>query len=125
MATVKRTAPQEHPFEPTDAQLAAAVIMGTGKTDYMGVGIQTTHRFRLLDFFAIENMATKAGLRRAEMINLVVAAGLCAIRDALPSEHDFRYITPEQVERMDKLYPGTAQTARAIAASNHSNTKEN
>lgn len=111
--------PDIEQFEPTQAQEAAAVIMRTGRTDYIGVAIQTTHRFRLMEFFAIENMAEAAGISRAEMINLVIASGLEAIRNALPKdvlerEQDFRRITPKQMIRMDKLYPGTLQAINSL-----------
>ncbi len=96
--------------EPTQAHVIAGMLMGTATTDMMGATLQRSHRFLAPHLFEMENMATKTKLPTSTLINLVVEAGLEAIRAHLPDElrRELSTQTPEQTKRFVTASPHIA-----------------
>lgn len=122
---MKSTNMRQPAAEPTNAQVLASVIMGTGKTDFVGATLQRSHRFFAHHLFQMENMADKAGLPTSTLINLVVEAGLEAVRAHLPDEirRDLSTQTPEQTKRFVTAYPHIAGVVEQLSGQGRAQEK--
>jgi hypothetical protein len=84
-------------------------ILGNGTISRVrGASLQRSLRIFTPHLFEIENMAARANHTVASMINLVLMAGIEAIRADLPEDvcDDLRHSTPEQTKRLFDKHPG-------------------
>jgi hypothetical protein len=71
-------------YEPTEAEMLASIVAGTGRTSYIGAAVQRSHRFPYLLFIQIENMAKVADAPVSAIINQLIACGLESVKKELP-----------------------------------------
>jgi hypothetical protein len=72
--------------EPSKAEMLAALVAGTADESYSTVSIQRSHRFPLLLFIQIENLAKQANVPVSVIINELIECGLEALREELPED---------------------------------------
>src|SRR5450759_5956703 len=71
-------------YEPSEAQMLASIVTGTGNASYVGVAVQRSHRFPYHLFIQIENMAKIADSSVSAIINQLIECGLESVKKELP-----------------------------------------
>ena len=87
--------------EPSEAQMLASIVTGTGKAGYVGAAVQRSHRFPYHLFIQIENMAKIAGSPVSAIINQLIECGLESVKKELPQNivKQLTHISENPLER--------------------------
>lgn len=91
-------------YEPTKAEMLAALVIGNADMEQMGATVQRSHRFPLHLFIQIENMAKVAKVPVSVIVNELLDCGLDSVRQKLPEEilKQLNITTKNQVDRPTK-----------------------
>lgn len=73
--------------EPTPAQQAAAIVRKTEVSEYAGLTVPRSHRFRLPNHDRVLALAEAGGVPFSHMLEEVIEAGLHAIEQELGKRH--------------------------------------
>lgn len=73
--------------DPTPAQATAAIVRRKGQSEYAGMTVPRSHRFRLHNHDRILALAEAAGVPFSHMLEEVLEAGLHAIEQELGEDH--------------------------------------
>ena len=87
--------------EPSKAEMLASLVTGHGDTAYTMVSVQRSHRFPVLMFAQIENLAKMGGVPVSMIINELLDCGLDALKAELSDEEiaNVTLLSQEQVDR--------------------------
>lgn len=77
---------QKSLHDPSEAEMAAAVIVGTGTSTTVGILVPFSVRLPSFQVAQLDAIAIHTGRSRNYVLNMVVRAGLSAINEYLPSE---------------------------------------
>ncbi len=69
--------------EPTDAEVLAAVLMGTATSQVMAALLPLSARIPCYQLWQLDAMATKAGKSRSAILSAVLDVGFSAVREHL------------------------------------------
>jgi len=89
-------------YEPTKAEMLAALVTGNTEMTQKMATVQRSHRFPTHLFIQIENMARVAGVPVSVIINELIDCGLEAVRQELPEDivGQLTCVTNDQMERL-------------------------
>ena len=87
--------------EPSEAQILASILTGSGSTSYVGAAVQRSHRFPYHLFIQIENMAKVADASVSAIINQLIECGLESVKKELPQNivKQLIHISDDPIER--------------------------
>ena len=94
----------EQDYEPTKAEMLAALVSGNVNMSGADATIQRSHRFPVHLFIQIENMSRAAEVPVSVIINQLLECGLEAVRQELPEQilRQLNIVSKEQMERPTK-----------------------
>lgn len=108
-------------YEPTKAEMLAALVTRQGQHSYAMATVQRSHRFPMHVFVQIENLAKHADVPVSVVINELLDCGLEALLKELPEDVAQKVFTvtkdqmerPTKTERFDsKEYRGRTQSKK-------------
>lgn len=88
-------------FEPTKAEMLAALVTGNASQSHTMATVQRSHRFPLHLFVQMENMAKHADVPVSLVINELIECGFEALIKELPDDvrQKIFTVTKDQMER--------------------------
>lgn len=94
----------DNSYEPTKAEMLAALVIGNSSMSESNTTVQRSHRFPLHLLIQIENMSRAAEVPVSVIINQLIECGLEAVRQELPEKivAQLNIVSKEQVERPTK-----------------------
>lgn len=103
-------------YVPSPAEILAGLVLGTAALTQSEATVQRSHRFPLVLFKQIENMARMGGVPVSLIINQLIECGLVAVKHELPEDkrQEVSRMSTKQFERPTVTHSVAVKMGRTL-----------